>query len=1383
MKIKNIVKNLFTLGVLGLFAGMFLTTPWPEVSASVPAEYKPNYKFATQREKIEETMYNISALKKNGQAINTSLFSSLLSNFNIVFNYLPQNKPEYKEVYASCRVNAEELSKKYSISQFSLFQNNCFDPLLQIFNDITENNSVIANIKARPTSWPAPLTVTFNWGDSVDSSATIPSNGYFWYFIDVDWAEKPLWKWQWQIVNHTFENQWRYTVFLTARSRNEWAKGIFDWKKSMVINVTPHIANIIITANGKKMDEFKPLKFTSQEASDGIILDGSKTMPEWWSVIQKHLWTIFDAISKKKISETNGMGVPSSLKEKFPEKWYYTVKLEVTDNTNNVVSKSFSLIIADPIAQIKVTPAEGNTSSLYSFDASTSYSVQSTLKSYLWIVSDAEWNEILREKSKNIQHRFAQPGTYRVRLQVIDQLWNENEDSETIDVESTPPVPQFTMEPTKKRRLASEYWLDASSSYDIDTPKWNDFITYNWAFSNNENVNILETLEEGKKIKVSFKEKWNYQITLSLKDNFGQIQEISRTIKIESSLKPEITVAPIASKLWIDTAFHVKSNKQIVNYSWDFGDGETRIIQENKIVHRYKKAWTQRAKLSVSTADWETNDIIALVYIWEANEPIPVYSVLNQNWEFLLAEGNCKDDKWETNVSYKVLRYQQVSINTYGSVNTKWWNENLAIYFKPQWGNIIRNNQLTYKFDELWCHFIDMEIEDTAVNKTASKRIWFDIENAPPTLQNLVMTFPQVGNSFGIGIWQNTQNTDVFKADIDPVILRLDVTNGRDSDWSIVSYKRYYYNVDDPNRILEIKYTPSTIPYAYFTVPRLYGEYRFAVEITDNDGMITNSEMLLGKWPVVFFPPSTTTPDIPIVTLKIDKPNAKVWEIITLETIAKIGVERSDFASQRRINYDFEWDGVRDMTTKDTKVTYVYKKTGTFSPRVKVTYRGRSGIATAERIDIEKWVKAWFLYATVWKTLIVRDASYGDIENRKFCADARECKTNPNWLIENQTYFKKDYPEPGKYVVRYNIQASNGETSAQNDIIEIKDTPESPNSIGIVTLPSPSKDGKVVIGNALENKILFYVAYNGSWDCYIDTDISSDSKNTGTPDQNNDISCNTTALFEYKNQYMWSTIARVYFWNWDQLLSKDIPIEFIDFNMEIPNEKKEIYTLINKTIDDMPAEQPEIKSILLLLRNAIMAGDETSSLVLQLKDIYENRKEEISISIKQQLDTILSTLADKTTISALWGTTYETSKQSIFSAMPTSRRAEVEDLFLEIENAAGDNEKIKTNLLKIPDIWNEEVKKWALTEADMDYITKEVCKIVAYYNISWTSCKNQDWETIWDTKNEPWIDTAWTSIAKTILKRVLVVVWIIWSIFIALVIVFAIKAKNKEKAQ
>lgn len=1380
MKTKNILKTILSVAVLGLFGALFLTAPRENVSAAVPMEYRPNYKFASQREKIEEIIYTINATRVNGQAVSTSYFSTLSTLFNVVFSHLPQNKVEYKEVYEICRIGAETLSREYSNSQLSNFQNRCLIPLQDIFDDIKENSSVKAVIVANPDNWSAPLTVTFSADQSVDNSATIPSNGYYWYFTNTDGVEQAMG--QWIEVTHTFATEGRYIIHLTVRSINEWIKWVFDGEATTVVLVWPQAANIYISANARKMNEYVPLKFTSQEATDWIILDGSATTPLGTRVIQNHIWTITDASSKQRIHTVNGVGSPSSIRFKFPPNGYYNVTLEVTDNQKKSVSKTYPLIIADPIAQIKITPEDGNTTSIHTFDASTSYSVQSTIKSYVWIVTDADGNTILRERSKSIQHKFERPGIYRVRLQVEDQIGNQNEEVATLNVASTPPVPQFVIEPTKQRRLPSQYRLDASASYDIDTQKGWDSISYDWSFSNNENVSIDETVDGWKRVKISFKEKGTYQVTLTVKDNYGQLQQNTRTINVESSLRPSIRAVPIATKLGTDTTFVVDTNKPIASYSWDFGDGQTRILQENKVIHRYKRVGSYKVKLTVSTVDGETNDITMSVFIGEANAPIPVFSITNGRSETLIPEEACIDEGGNKVDAFSVERYEAITINGRESVNVKWGTENLAFYFKPQWASIIRNMQFQNKFDELGCRFIDMTVEDTAINKTATTRIRFFVNNASPKLQNLTMSFPQMGSAYGIGIGQNTQTNDLFKSDIDPIVIRLDAVGVRDNDGTISTYRWYYYNVDDPDRILEIKYTPASLPYVYFTLPRLPGEYRFAVEITDNDGITTNSEKLLGNWPVVFFPPSATAPDIPMVTLKIDKPNVKVGEIVTLEAIAKITSERPDFASQRTISYDFDGDGTRDTTTKDSKITYVYKNTGSFTPRVKVNYRWYSGIANAERINVEKWVKAWFLYATVGNTLVVRDASYGDIENRKFCADARQCKVNTNWLVENQTYFKKDYAATGKYVVKYDVKAKNGEENSASAIVELQNPSTDPGNIGIVTLPAPGKDGKVSIGEALENKVLFYVEYDGSGDCYVDTDISRDSTTSGQPDQNRDISCNTVALFEYKNQTAWSTIARVYFEQWWQLLTKDISVEFIDINIEIPADQQEIYTLITTTIENLPDNQPEIRSILVLLRSAILAGDDTSSLVLQLHSVYEVKKAEIDVATTQQIDSILAKLSNRTTVSALGGTAYETAKQSIFAAMPSTRKPEVEKIFSTIENAAGDVTTIKTNLFKIPEIGYEEVQKGTLTDVDMDNIQIEVCKIVEYYNISWTTCKTADGETIWAGTETPITTESW-SIAKSLFKWILIVVWVIGVVFLALVVVFAVKAKKKEWAQ
>lgn len=1385
MKTPQKPKHTMTIKKLGsilwVAAILFQSIAWfhtPTVSAQIPAEYKPNYKFATEWAKIEEVLYKIDAKRKNWQAVETFHFSSLLQNFNVVFNYLPQT-PEYKSTYESCRVGAEELSSEYDINTMSLFSNNCLNPLNVIFKDIVNKYTVKAKIVASPAQGSAPLTVTFDARGSSDeaSQTTIPSNNYFWYFTDTNGVEQSIGRWP--VVKYTFKKEGNYVVHLTVRSANADAKWVFDGEATTNINVGPQAANLIVFSNGKRLKEDFPIKFTSQEAADGLRIDGTATTPLGGRQIMKHEWQVTNS-NWENLYKNWGNGSPGNFRVSMPANGEYTITLKILDNENNSVEKQYAVIIADPIATIKASPTDGNTSSIYTFDASTSYSVQSTLKNYTWTVTDSDGNEVASEKWKNFQQSFKKPGTYRVKLRVVDELWNDNEEAATIQVASTPPVPQFTIEPSKQWKQPSQFILDASPSYDIDTANDNDALTYEWTFSNNDNVTIDQTYDNSKRIKVSFKEKGAYKATLTVKDRYGKIEQTTKDITVNSSLRPYIFVSPISTQLGNSTTFRAKVNKLVANYDWDFGDGNTRKVQDDTIVHTYKKVWNYRVKLTVTTAEWEQNEVYSNAFIGEANSPIPAFTVSNQKAESLIPEGTCTDPDGNKNPAFLVERYEDLTMDGRESVNVQGNKDNLLFYFKPQNGDTAKRQQMRYKFDEVGCQFMDFTVEDTAINKTSSTRLWFFVTNAKPKIQNVIMTFPQFGNTYGIGIWQDAPK-DIFKTDVDPLVVKIDAVNTVDSDGSISKYKWYYYNIDDPQRWLEIKYTPANVPYVYFSIPRIAGEYRFGVEAYDNDGDSTKSEDYVGKWPVVFFPPDSKNPDIPIVTLKVDKINTKIGEQVTLEAIAKITSNRNDFGVNRTISYDFDGDGERDMTTKDSKVTYVYKKTGTFSPRVKVTYRSRTGIAYGETITVEKGVKAWFLYAIAGNTIVVRDTSYGEITSRKFCTDIRQCRTNPASIIENQTYFKKEYNTPGKYVVRYDVQDKNGNSSSVGNVIVEATAPS--DGISIVTLPAPSQDGSVAVGKSLENKVLFYAAYKWG-DCYIDTDISKDTTNSGQPDQNRDIACNVETLYEYKNPSVGSTIARLYFkpTDSDQLQHKDMTIQFLDYNVELPQETKTIYNNIDSVLIRLWDTLPDVKSILLQLRNAIVAGDNTSSLVLQLKDVIENQQGNIDAMTQQQLWDIIASLEDKTTIGAQWWTTYAQSRSAIIDFFPTSRKSEVATLFEEIDNAAWDKAKIKNALYKVLDIWKEEADKGNMTEDDGRLLQQEICTIINYYEIPGTSCKapttdGEEVVTPTDTETTSSSSSLWRKIAKI----VGIVVGILWLWFIILVVIFAIKAKKKQE--
>jgi hypothetical protein len=108
------------------------------------------------------------------------------------------------------------------------------------------------------------------------------------------------------------------------------------------------------------------------------------------------------------------------------------------------------------------------------------------------------------------------------------------------------------------------------------------------------------------------------------------------------------------------------------------------------------------------------------------------------------------------------------------------------------------------------------------------------------------------------------------------LIVKVQAMTPQDGDGFISYFKRYYYYKDDPTRLLETKITPGDIEYAYFSLPKTPGEFMFGVTLYDNDDGKNPSEESIGNGPIVFFPPDTKRPDIPLVTLKANKTTVEV---------------------------------------------------------------------------------------------------------------------------------------------------------------------------------------------------------------------------------------------------------------------------------------------------------------------------------------------------------------------------------------------------------------------------------------------------------------------------------------------------------------------------
>lgn len=1379
-KLKTIIWILVIIGTMSI------------ASANVPDLYKANYWIASDRENIKKIFVQIEANNDIWEITPSSSFSSLHTSFQNVLNKFPQEYT-FQITYEKCRTLSQNLANAYSQSTFASFMNNCFKPLSQILNTIDASYTVKAWAKASPTSWPAPLTVTFDARSSSDpSSETIPNNNYYRYYRDTNWQDQIIWNES--VLSYTFDKVWTHIVHLTVRSSNN-NNGVFDGEKDIAIEVKPKIAVISVYANSKKLDTNEKIKFWIQEWTNWIIFDGSATVPVWWSEIKSHTRKVtwWDGFNRSKKIEWN----PWAIKLTLNNEWEYKITLQAEDNQWNMIAETYSVILSDPVAIIKQTPTEWSTSNTFTFDASSSYSIQSKINLYTREIFDSNWTKMSTYQWKTIKYQFKEPWSYTVKLTVNDELWQTNTQSTLVYVESSTPIAQFNMKPISDWKYPSKYQLDASLSSDIDLENNVDELSYSWYFSN-ANTTTIEDIEwNNKKVIASFNSVWEQNIKLIVTDKYWKVSEIEKPIKIDSTLRPEVIILPKATTRWTPINFIVKSNEEILSYSRDFWDWTTLTELSNKVVHKYNSVWTYKITLTVHWKNWMENTITENVFIWEEDSPVIWYKVKNKNNEIIRENEECTD--WAgTHPAHKITRYDDITIDPSDSVNTKWQKSDLKFTFRPKNWELYNSSTFKHNFDELWCTYIDMTIEDSAFWINTWQRIWFKVYNSLPKFDNITISFPQYGNESWIWFNQNYVQ-DIFNSDNQTLIVKVTATNPKDPDWYISHFKRYYYYKSDPTRRLETKITPGDINYTYFSLPNIAWEYMFWVTIYDNDEWKVISEEEIWNWPIILLPPDTTNIDFPMVTLKTNKNNIEVWDEVTFSVFSKIISDRSDFTRERTILYDFDWDGNRDLTTKEDEVTYTYKEANTngYVPRAAVTYRWNKWTANGESIIVKEWLKPRLLYTNVWKLVLFRDISLGKIASSETCLSFIDCNKWIEWFLINSQKtpnYVFEYPDFGKYFVSLNLWDEYAHQVNKKFAITLTgikaDNWNEINytwNIKLLSIPEYTENEnntyEIFVWNNLDNSILFYVdTKNKDMECYVDTDITDDIEK--------DFDCNTVYLYKYTPSFtdkVWKIVYKV----WEETKIQEFNVSFLDYWITLDEKTNSIYNKISEIMKSIKDEN--LKVLLLNTQSSITDEVATQANVVALQEYLRKEKTDITDDQRNSIQEIIDWLSDSTVIWALWWTEYEIARAEILGILPISIRNKVSQKFTEFETIEwnssdwlSQNDKRKEKLNEIIQLidWIIATNDASQTEneiskADMeDIILPNMCKITSYYWIASETCS-----TVPNTPNTPIIDESSKWLSKW-LKILIISLSSLIGIFVILVILFAIKAKiNREKEE
>ena len=1342
---------------------------------NVPDYYYANYKFIDDWDPIRDLFQEMRASYELDKDIEMSKFAELATHFNNSFPYLTK---DFRTVYDKCSILANSLAREYSNSDFeALMWNGCYKSLREKVNIITESYTVLADGEALPKSGPAPLSVTFDARSSIDpSKETIPTDNYFWYYRDEKGVDVPMWKGN--VINYTFKEPGRFIVHLVVRSSNvdDW---ILDGEKNFTIDVSTKAADIVIYANTRRMSQNSPLKIWISEWEKWVVFDGSLTSPRWWNKIKSHRWKITNQAVWFSFDSKEKEWAPGAITQKLNWNWEFKVTLSIKDNQNNTYEESFYLFMSDPVTIIKQSPDNWTTSTTFNFDASSSYSITNKLDTYIWEVFDNNWSEenwrkILTEQGKKLSLNMSdlrkKPWNYQVRLTVSDVNKQQNTDTKNLYIESTSPVPQFTITSTSKWQYPSEFILDASNSSDIDEINGFDSLEYSRSFWS-EDAKIVSSEKNNQKVIVQFNKVWEYIVKLTVTDQYWKSSSVSRVLNVESTLRPEIDVNPAAITLWKPLQFKGTINEDVINYAWSFWD-RTSVNSEfaKEVTHEYGESWVYPVSLTVSDREWNSNTVTEKVFIWETEAPIAAYKVKDDKWYYIQSSDICKipkkGDDYDAEYAYPIDRYGKFTIDPSISINTKWNSIWLQYVFEKEaimWVNKAqRSTQITESFSQLWCHYVDLTVQDSNVWKLDKERIWFNVKNALPTIRNLTLTFPQYTDDLSIG-YNTTSNRTLFDCSwTNNLTIKVTAVDARDPDWTISRLRFYYYNVDDPDRILEYKETWISIPYVYFVIPRISWEYKFWVMVYDNDGWMMDSRESIASNPSVYFASACGDADVPSVTLKVDSQNIQVWDTVTYSVISKISSNSSNFETDRTFYYDFTWDWVRDLVTKKDTVTYTFEEAyeDWISPKAAVEYRWKLWNWEWARIVVKSWIKPILLYNSIWNTVIFRDMSIWAIQQKQICFDVDECQAGNkkykrsfiasedvdylNWWtslnsIKEKDTFLQDYPEYWTHNVslymknKYGIEVEKTyEVKTSNNVDNWRIAP----GINMITIPETTMTNwtpEVFLSKAMNNSLLMYINNDNDETCYVDTDIATDSDWDAKADNDKDIMCNKLAKILYQPDYE-TAIWRIYFTNNWSLTFKNFYVTFEWIIIELDDEKREIYddiTVLVNGIEDLNIENTDLKSLLDKLRKNLNNKSEVSSLIMMIKEKISEWWIKMSSTQKDILDSVVSRLENEDTIVSVWKSEYEKNREEILELLPTTQwltiKSTVEEMFKNFEEKVWDSQpEERYNLLN-------DIRNYIIDNSQNNKLYNEN-DFTPYF------CNIYDHYDIWLYTNKCWLD-------------------------------------------
>jgi PKD repeat protein len=195
----------------------------------------------------------------------------------------------------------------------------------------------------------------------------------------------------------------------------------------------------------------------------------------------------------------------------------YTVNLTVTDDNSatDSIEKTITVANIPPIADFTYEPTEIKAGELIYFN-STSYDPDGTIVNWTWDFDDGN-----TAYGEYVTHQYSNNGTYIVNLTVMDDDSATDSIENTLIVDKSPPVADFTYDPDDPIVNENVYFYDESTDLDGVIVSWN------WDFGDGYYSGLQNPTHQYSAAGI-------YIVNLTVTDDDGLIDYVEKSLIVNS---------------------------------------------------------------------------------------------------------------------------------------------------------------------------------------------------------------------------------------------------------------------------------------------------------------------------------------------------------------------------------------------------------------------------------------------------------------------------------------------------------------------------------------------------------------------------------------------------------------------------------------------------------------------------------------------------------------------------------------------------------------------------------------------------------------------------------------------------------------------------------